>query len=96
MFQHRDAIGRGKGHSPARTAFADNHGHHRHTDLQALFCRACNGFGLSTFFGAFARISTGRVDKSDHRQAKTVCHIHQPDRFAIAFGAGHAKIARDA
>ena len=52
-----------------------------------------DGPRLSSFFGADARIGTGRVDEADHRQAEFGGQTHLGHRFAIAFGVGTAEIA---
>ena len=93
MFQHRDAVGRGKGHRPARAALADDHRNQRHADGQAGLGRPRDGFGLAAFLGALAGIGAGGVDQGDHRETETVRHVQQPRRLAIALGPGHAEVA---
>ena len=95
MFQHRDPVCSGKGHRPARAAFADDHADQRHADFQAFRGRGRNRLGLPALFRALAGIGAGRVDQRHHRQAEPMRQIHQPDRLAIAFGARHAEVALD-
>ena len=95
MFQHCDAVGRGKGHRPARAAFADDHGYQRHADLQAGLGRAGDRLGLAAFFRALAGIGPGGVDQCHHGQVELVGHLHQAHGLAVAFGARHAEIAFD-
>jgi hypothetical protein len=95
VFEHRDTVGGGEGHGAAGATFANHDRDQRHADLEAFLGRAGDGFGLAAFFGPFAGVCTGSVDKGDDRQAELVGHLHQANRLAIAFGAGHAEVAFD-
>ena len=68
----------------------------RHADLQALLGGAGDRLGLAALLGALAGVGAGGVDEGDDRQAEAVGEVHQPDRLAVALGAGHAEVARDA
>ena len=95
MFQHGDAVGRGKGHSPARSAFAHHDGQERHANFQTFGGGAGNRLGLTALFRALAGIGAGRVDQGHNRQVEAVGQIHQPHRLAIALRPRHAKVALD-
>ena len=96
MFQHGDAVCRGKGHRAARPALAHHDGQKRHANLKAFGGGPGNRLGLTTLFRALAGIGAGGVDQRDDGQVKPVGHIHQPHGLAIAFGPRHAEIPLDA
>src|SRR5581483_9574196 len=52
-----------------------------------------NGLRLSTFLGAQAGVSTGRVHKSEDGPSEFFSNMHRPQSLAITFRVGHAKIA---
>src|SRR5581483_923829 len=54
---------------------------------------AGNGLRLSTFLGAQAGVSTGRVHKCEDGPAEFFSNMHGSQRLAIAFRIRHAKIA---
>ena len=67
-----------------------------HADLQALLGRAGDRLGLAALLGALAGVGAGGVDEGDDRHREAVGEVHQPDRLAVALGAGHAEVAGDA
>ncbi len=96
MFQHGDAVGRGKGHRAARPAFTNDDRHHRHAYFQTFGGGPRNRLGLPPLLGTFTRVCTGGIDQRDHRQAKPMRQIHQPHSLAVPFGPRHAEITFNA
>ena len=50
---------------------------------------------LAKLLGKLAGERAGRVHKCDNWEAKVVSVAHEPKRFAVAVGLGHAKVAMD-
>jgi hypothetical protein len=50
---------------------------------------------LTALFGADARISARRIDKSKDRQLEFFSELHQAQCLAVAFRPGHSEVAVD-
>ena len=85
-----------KATAPPGAALADDDRDERHADLQAFLGRAGDRLGLAALLRTLAGVGAGRVDERDDREREAVGEVHEPDRLAVALGAGHAEVAGDA
>jgi hypothetical protein len=91
VFEHEDPVAGGNGNGAPGSAFADDDRDQRRAEIEAGLGRAGNGFGLTAFFRAHARIGSGSVDQGDHRKLEPVGHLHDANGLAITFRAGRSR-----
>ena len=96
MLQHQHGITGGKGDGTPRSAFADDRSDEGHLDVEACLDRACDRLGLTTRLGVDPRKGAVGIDKGQDRKGEALGKAHQPSRFAITLGPGHAKIMTQA
>ena len=94
ILQHQQLVAHAQRQRPARATLANDGGDDGHFQLRHLVDIAADGFRLASLFGVDARKGTGRVDKGEHGQLELFGGLQQAQRFAVALGARHAKVAQ--
>ena len=95
VLQHQHRIADGDRQRSARSALTNDAADQRHFEFRHNQQVAADSFGLTTFLRVDTRISTRRIDESQHRDGKLFRQFHQPQCFPITFRARHAEVAQD-
>ena len=93
VLQHIHFITHADCQRAAGTTFTDNGADNRDAQTRHFAQVTGNRLRLAALFRAHARIRTRSVDKGADRHFETLSHLHQAQRFTIAFRRRHTEVA---